>query len=181
MMANVRRRLISSLMLTVERRKVADESGRTSEAFSLNQSTSLIRMEHGCVADQPQQFDRTAADASRTAALRKSRPLGSCLISVGKRIMPPVNRATRSVRAPALLACLMALSFRAGSEPVFDESLVAQPTPWGAAVEELKPHQFVTPGAPTSPAKFNPDSGVKPGTAQPEVAPQQGLEKQRRG
>src|ERR1035437_3728282 len=31
----------------------------------------LIRMERGCVADQPQQFECSSADASRTAALRE--------------------------------------------------------------------------------------------------------------
>ena len=31
----------------------------------------LIRTERGCVGDQPQHFERAAADASRTAALRK--------------------------------------------------------------------------------------------------------------
>jgi hypothetical protein len=35
-----------------------------------------IRMERGCVADQPQHFECAAADASRTAALRENFKLG---------------------------------------------------------------------------------------------------------
>jgi hypothetical protein len=38
----------------------------------------LIRMERGCVGDQPQQFERAAADALRTAALRENFKSGRC-------------------------------------------------------------------------------------------------------
>ena len=100
------------------------------------------------------------------------------------------------------------LSLRVRSEPVFDESLVVPLPRWGEAADEpardsfatgsealltgrdrptqniapdsdLKPHQFITPGAPASPAGFNSDFGVKPGTSPPEVAPQSGFEKRR--
>ncbi|MCX6894739.1 MAG: hypothetical protein NTZ16_04400 [Verrucomicrobia bacterium] len=54
-------------------------------------------------------------------------------------------------------------------------SLPASP----AETNALKPHQFSTAGAPQSPAKFSPDSGVKPGTSQPEVTPKPGLEVRR--
>lgn len=37
----------------------------------------------------------------------------------------------------------------------------------------LKPHQFETAGAPESPAKFNPDFGVKPGVSRPELTPEE--------
>ena len=54
-------------------------------------------------------------------------------------------------------------------------SLPASPTETNA----LKPHQFTTAGAPVAPDNFSPDFGVEPGTLQPEVTPQPGLEVRR--